>query len=199
MNENQFINDVINASIDTIFVFDPETGKAIMWNDAYREVCGYSDEEIAVMKAPDSYYSEDDLKHASKTIEALLETGKGIVELSLITKTGRIIPYEYYAKLIKTQDDKLLIVSTGRDITRRKENEQKLKESEKKFHDAYDRANFYKDLFAHDMYNILQNVLSSSELCKVFLEYNKEQDFSFIDYFAKDLIDARDHIKLITN
>jgi signal transduction histidine kinase len=40
----------------------------------------------------------------------------------------------------------------------------KLKESETKFREAYNRAEFYKDLFAHDISNILQHILSAMEL-----------------------------------
>ena len=43
-----------------------------------------------------------------------------------------------------------------------------LKKVEKKYKDAFSRAEFYKDLFAHDINNILQNILSSSELCKYY-------------------------------
>jgi signal transduction histidine kinase len=41
--------------------------------------------------------------------------------------------------------------------------QQKLKESEEKYREAYNLVNFYKDLFAHDMNNILQSILSSAE------------------------------------
>jgi signal transduction histidine kinase len=45
----------------------------------------------------------------------------------------------------------------------------KLKESETKYLQAYNRAEFYKDLFAHDSNNILQNIHSSIELAKMYL------------------------------
>ncbi len=43
------------------------------------------------------------------------------------------------------------------------ERTKELKKSEKKYREAYNRANFYKDLFTHDMNNILQNVQLSIE------------------------------------
>ena len=50
------------------------------------------------------------------------------------------------------------------DITKRKEIENQLINSEKKYRKAYNRAEFYKDLFAHDINNILQNISMATEL-----------------------------------
>ena len=54
------------------------------------------------------------------------------------------------------------------DITDRVISEQKIKESEEKYRTAYNRSNLYKDVFTHDINNILQNILSSLELTKIF-------------------------------
>ncbi len=50
-----------------------------------------------------------------------------------------------------------------------KTNEQKLKESEKSYREAYNRAEFYKDLFTHDINNILQNILSGIQLSENYI------------------------------
>ena len=54
-----------------------------------------------------------------------------------------------------------------RDITEFVHAEEMLRKSEKKYKNAYDRANFYKDLFTHDMNNILHNIKSSVELLSI--------------------------------
>ncbi|TFG04950.1 MAG: HAMP domain-containing histidine kinase [Promethearchaeota archaeon] len=46
----------------------------------------------------------------------------------------------------------------------------KLNKSELKYKEAYNRAEFYKDLFAHDISNILQNIQSSIDLLNVYIE-----------------------------
>jgi len=61
------------------------------------------------------------------------------------------------------------LLSTYEDITERIKTEKVLKKSEKRYKDAYNRAEFYKDVFAHDVSNILQGILSSVELCKLSL------------------------------
>lgn len=54
---------------------------------------------------------------------------------------------------------------------------EKLRKSEEKYSQAYNRAEFYKDLFAHDTNNILQNIHSSAELAKMYLnsDYKKQE------------------------
>jgi len=46
----------------------------------------------------------------------------------------------------------------------------KVHESEIKYSKAYNRANFYKDVFTHDINNILQSIQSSQELLSLFLK-----------------------------
>ncbi len=63
----------------------------------------------------------------------------------------------------------LVLVHTE-DITEKKEAELRLKESEKRYREAYTRAEFYKDLFAHDISNLLQGILSSSQFIESLLK-----------------------------
>ncbi len=50
------------------------------------------------------------------------------------------------------------------DITKRKRAELRLIKSEKKYKKAYNRAEFYNDLISHDLNNILQAILSSTQV-----------------------------------
>lgn len=139
--EKKFTEKVINASEDTIFVFNPQTGKAIIWNKAFSEISGYNDDEIKSLKAPDSYYSEEDLKKAEVASSEALESGKTTLEMTLITKDGRKIPYEYTGTTLQDSDGSILIVSIGRNITERKEIEKKLRESEEKYRSLFENMN----------------------------------------------------------
>jgi PAS domain S-box-containing protein len=80
-----------------------------------------------------------------------------------VKKSGAIFWYESMFKNI-IYEGKPAVLGIFNDIDERKLTEQKLIESEVKYHQAYDKANFYKDLFAHDISNILQNILTSTEL-----------------------------------
>jgi len=59
----------------------------------------------------------------------------------------------------------------SQDITERKLAEQELETSEIKYREAYNRINFYKDIFSHDINNIFQNIHSSVEL----IDLNREK------------------------
>ena len=124
--EKVFVDDILNSSMDTIFVFDPASGKAIRWNKVFNDVTGYSNEEISSLKAPYSYYSEEDLKLASEATKNIMKDGKSIVEMSLITKNGRKISYEYTGTVLEDSEGNVLIVSVGRDLTERKEAEKEI-------------------------------------------------------------------------
>ncbi len=119
--EKAFTETTLNSQRDTFFVFDPSGGKALRWNKAFKEISGYSDEEIASMRAPDDWYSEKDLKRAAAATEKAFQEGQVLVEMSLITKDGRTIPFEYIGSLVEnTEGETQYIISIGRDITERK-------------------------------------------------------------------------------
>ncbi|MBF0631690.1 MAG: PAS domain S-box protein [Magnetococcales bacterium] len=130
--EQNLIRRSIDALDDTYFMFDPASGRAFRWNRKFREVSGYSDVEIANLKAPEHYYSPEDLLKAEDAIRAATETGTATVELSLICKNGAIVPFEYSASMIPSRDG-LLMIAIGRDMTERHRAEQHLRESEQKF------------------------------------------------------------------
>lgn len=76
--------------------------------------------------------------------------------------------------------------------------EEKPGKSEVKYREAYNRVNFYKDLLAHDISNILQNINSSCELISIYSddpsETNKINDLNEI--IKEQIIRAK---KLILN
>ncbi len=84
--------------------------------------------------------------------------------------------------LVKGQIDAFLLERTINYSIERFHRKNELKQSEKKIRDTLMRANFYKDLFTHDMNNILQNILSAIDLSLEFL--NKPESI----LLAKEII-----------
>jgi len=84
-------------------------------------------------------------------------------QLCVYTKKGEEKWIYYFTKIITYEGEPANLVSLI-DITERKKIENKLIKSEDKYRKAYNRAEFYKDLFAHDINNILQNISMGVEL-----------------------------------
>jgi PAS domain S-box-containing protein len=122
----QFIDSAIDALMDTFFVFSPENGKARRWNKAFRDISGYSDEEIGRLKVPDSYYGQEDLEKAAAATQAVFEEGIATVELSLISKDGKRVPFEYSEGLIESPEGKPWVCAIGRNLSERKQAEEAL-------------------------------------------------------------------------
>jgi PAS domain S-box-containing protein len=119
--QKEFTDTALDAQTDTYFLFEVTTGKAIRWNRAFREVSGFSDEEIASLPAPSSYYRPEDLERAATAVQQAVEEGSAMIVMDLLTKDGRAIPTEYKASaMLDKNGDPKYLVSIGRDITDRK-------------------------------------------------------------------------------
>ncbi|MFC1568981.1 PAS domain S-box protein [bacterium] len=169
--EKAFTEMALNTQTDTFFVFDPETGKAVRWNKTFENVSGYNTKEIAELPAPISYYSENDIAKAIQFIDQFTIEKEDMLELSLITKDSRSIPYEYRVTSIQDPEtQKIFLVSVGRDITERKKAEVALRESEEKLRNIIEHSN--ELYFIHDTENKLNFV---SPQCEQIMGYTTDE------------------------
>lgn len=123
-----------------------------------------------------NYIHPDDIKATTEAFDSTFQEGTGMVESRIKTKDGNYVVVESRGQsfIDGTGNAKLLVIS--RDITARRKFEEDLQASEEKYRSAYNRADFYKDLFAHDINNILQNILSSVEVCDLYLNEPEKQN-----------------------
>jgi PAS domain S-box-containing protein len=137
--QKAFTSDMIETIRDTIFVFDPGTGRAVKWNRAFSQASGYTDEEIKEKKAPSDYYSNEDLTKAAAVMERISQGGTATLEMCLNTKDGRCIPTEYRASMISDPDGKSrYILAVGRDLTERLQTEAVLLANERHLASIFD-------------------------------------------------------------
>ncbi|MFX1397262.1 MAG: PAS domain S-box protein [Promethearchaeota archaeon] len=136
MDDKAFIKEkalteiALDVQIDTFFVFDPLTGKTIRWNKAFRDISGYTDEEISQLKAPESYYDKKELQELANSVDIIMQGGRTLNEVHLITKSGNKIPFEYTGSGIFDDKNHLkYIVAIGRNLTERKKNAEKIEET----------------------------------------------------------------------
>jgi len=118
-------------------------------------------------------------------------------EIRGVKKSGEIIWLNIYANNIKYKGSYADLI-TIIDITERKRAQLRLKESEQRYRKAYELSILYKDLFAHDINNILQNINSAIELEKLQSQDQEVYDsFKEFHEIIKDQV-SRGH-KLIKN
>lgn len=164
--EKEFMEKSLNAQTDTFIVFEPATGKAVRWNKAFSEISGYSDEEIASMKVPDSYYSKEDLNNAAAATEKAFREGNARLEMSLITKDGRKILTEYSASTLEDKEgNPRYLIVIGRDITEQKQLEAQLIQSQK-----MEAIGQLAGGVAHDFNNLLTSIIGNATLVSMKLE-----------------------------
>ena len=194
--------EIIEFSPDPTFVIDLK-GKVIIWNQAIEELTGVNPKEmlgkedyeyalpfygvrrpimINMALLPDEeiekYYPFIEKDNNTFITEIYVESFKG--GTYLWAKAKRL--YDSHGNIVGA-------IESIRDITKRKRAAEVIKASEKKYREAYNLAEIYKDLFVHDVNNVFQNILSSSELGSMYIDNPEDQEqLKEIMYNIKDQV-----------
>ena len=136
---------LVEASMDAIYLESLE-GEVLDCNEAACEMLGYGKDELIGLNVSD-LLPEDKLHMLPKIVEKLLSDGESFIEGENLRKDGSIVPVETRARVIDTPAGRRVVVYV-RDISRRKQSEKELIESEKRFRSFMDQlpgAVFLKD------------------------------------------------------
>lgn len=120
-------------------------------NRSFEEIFGYSEEELKSMKFTD-YTHKDDVESSNELVNEILDGKRKnfVMEKRYIHKEGKIIWAQVYVSGIFDEEGKLMFfVTMVDDITERKEAEEKLRLSEKRYRNLFERSN--DALFIHDL------------------------------------------------
>ncbi|MFW9888397.1 MAG: PAS domain S-box protein, partial [Candidatus Thorarchaeota archaeon] len=129
LDEKRFIESSLDAQRDTFLVFEVDTDRAIRWNKSFRETTGYTDDEIASLPAPDAYLDDESFKEVLALRQKVINGESVTVELTLITKEGKALPFEFTGSAMFDEQGRLkYIITVGRNTTGRKESEKRWKE-----------------------------------------------------------------------
>ncbi len=134
--------ELISSSIDGIVSTDVNM-RIIIWNRGAEKIFGYTEKEMLgqpIMKI----IPEKDRKKMAKEFGHINKTGKGklprnVIEVVGEKKNGNKIPAELSISVRKSEDT-YIITGIIRDITERKEAEEKLRESEERYRDLFENA-----------------------------------------------------------
>ena len=132
LRERELTDTALNTTQDVFAIFDMK-GRFMRWNRRMTEVTGYTDEELASMFPVDFFIGEAE-QGVAERLARIVESGHASVEVQLMTKDGRRIPYELAGSALKDpQGSPFAIMGIGRDITERKQAEAATREGEEKF------------------------------------------------------------------
>jgi PAS domain S-box-containing protein len=156
---------LFKAARDAILIIDKETADIVDANTMAERLFEKPRKELIGQNASQLMFIED-YKDIRKHVLKLIHTENATpAEIRIKKSDGKGIPVEINANEMKI-DERYLSQVIIRDITERKIAEQKIVK-------AYDRADFFKDLFAYDMNRILGNINKSSELLSSYLNNPK--------------------------
>jgi PAS domain S-box-containing protein len=142
--ERAITESIFSALPDVFYAFD-ENGRFIRWNDRFSSVTGYSDEEIVEMD-PAEFVPESDRETFRAAIDDVVEADRTItLESAFVTEDGERIPYEFTGAQLTDDDGQTLgLVGIGRDISERKEREQRLERKNEQLEE-------FASLISHDL------------------------------------------------
>ena len=152
---------IVENSYDGYFETDLK-GNFTFVNKQASDLLGYSENELVGT----NFRTHTTAENIDKILEEYAklynnERHQIIYDYDAFNKEGKVLRIETAAYLKYDSDGKKIgFYGLTRDVSTR----QKLKESEENYRNAYERAEFYKDLFTHDINNILQTILSTTEL-----------------------------------
>jgi PAS domain S-box-containing protein len=137
---------ILDAADDSIFVYHPSE-TMVYTNEAGYKSRGCTREELMKMNRRDLAAPEHG-RFFDQWTKSLTEKEERLTEPVRVRKDGSPIPVEVRARHIKI-DDQDLIISVCRDITGRKQAEERLRQSEKKYSTLVEQA--------HDSIVIIQD------------------------------------------
>ena len=143
---------------DIIYEADINSNLTYVNSVAY-ETLGYTPDDIEKGLNIYDLVHEDYEQKAREVREKLLQ-GKNMepTEMVLVKKDGSKFYGRFNAKVTYSEGEPTGFIGTITDISDLIETQHELEQSKKQYKTAYDRSDFFKNLLAHDVANVLNNI-----------------------------------------
>lgn len=142
------IRTIFNSIDDQVYICDEERN-IIDLNDSATKHLGYQRDELLNMKY-DQLIVPEHRGTIKKCVKKLFEKKHRVFETTLLRKYGSIFPVEVNARLID-YDGKNAIICVSRDISERKNAENKLKEYAEELKESNELKELFTDIIRHDL------------------------------------------------
>ena len=133
--EREFIQQALDSLDDLFYVLDSD-GTIKRWNQTVADVTGYTSAELDGMSVTQLIPNVDE-ESISEAIESTLQGNKTTADAELQTADGETVPIEWSgAQLTDTDGEIIGLVGIGRDISQRREREQRFQALVEKSNDS---------------------------------------------------------------
>ncbi len=154
---------LMNAAKDAIFITDPEVNLLVDANRQARTLIGRSLDEIRRMR-PVELYPDDKREHYGALFEVHLSEESSITEdLYVEHRSGRLIPVDVNASLIKV-GDRTYIQGIFRDATERHRYEEQLIQAKERAEDLLHLKSSFLNNMSHELRTPLTAILGFAEM-----------------------------------
>ncbi|HJW08538.1 MAG TPA: PAS domain S-box protein, partial [Holophagaceae bacterium] len=137
LKEKKFSDEAINSLPGVFYAFTPE-GRFIRWNDNFKTVSGYTDDEIAGM-TPANFFTGEDFPKVLAAIQHVFRKGEDQFEAPFLLKDGSRIDYLFTGRRMQGETGPIL-VGMGIDLSSRKAAEAAVAESEDRYRTLVEQA-----------------------------------------------------------
>lgn len=158
-------NRIINNIVDIITEVDLK-GYFTYASPQIYDILGYTSEEIVGLNGLKLIHPNDLPKTLDKMKETINSGETMTMDYRTQHKDGHYVYISAKGGIIREKGN-VKFLAVLRDVSKQKAMEEKLIKSEEKYREAFERTEIYKDLFAHDISNILQNIKSSIGLMSI--------------------------------
>lgn len=195
--ENKMLLMGIEQASEGIAISDLE-GNLDYLNKAFAEKHGYTKEELLGQNL-EILHTNEQLEVVREANEKIRTDGEFLGEIWHKHRDGTTFPTIMHNSIIKDNNGKTIgMIGTFIDISKQKDIEGKLLKSKEKYRKSSKRANFYKDLFIHDINNVFASIMGSVELYALFKDdpNKREEKSEMINIITEQVTRG---IKLISN
>jgi PAS domain S-box-containing protein len=137
--EKRFSETVINSLPGVFYLYD-EDGRLKRWNRNLEKLSGLPPEKLEKVRFQD-WFAADDQPRAADAFETVLVNGEGQAEIPVQTSQGQKRPYYFNGRRLNV-DGKSYLFGVGLDVSRQKELEAALRESEARFRHLVEKMPF---------------------------------------------------------